>query len=118
MLAQNSGKLMRLDAVGQSQTHHRQTHGLGWSQHRRSLMVRVAQLSQLRQIQTRDAANAMPSPRKLFEQERLGHIVLGKQALVALGLDGGECAITGLPDAQSGDRNLGGLGDGADAVER
>jgi hypothetical protein len=81
-------------------------------------MVWMTQQSQLRQIQTGNAANAMPGPRQLFEQERLGHIVLGKQALVAFGLDGGECAITGLPDAQSGDRDLGGLGDGADAVER
>ena len=81
-------------------------------------MVRVAQLAQLRQIQTSNAANAMPGPRQLFEQERLGHIVLGKQALVALGLDGCECAVTGLPDAQSGDRNLGDFGDGTDAVQR
>ena len=49
VLAQHRRKLTRLDAVGQTQTDHRQAHGLGQGLRCRRLMVGVAQLAQLRQ---------------------------------------------------------------------
>ena len=43
--------------------------------------------------------------RQLFEQQGLGHVVLGKQSLFALSLDRGKGAVACFPNAQSGHRD-------------
>jgi hypothetical protein len=81
-------------------------------------MSRVAQLTQLHQFQVSDAADAMTCLRQLFEQQGLGDILLAKQALVALGLDGREGAVTRLSNPQGRDRNAGEFGHGTNAIQR
>ena len=66
-------------------------------------------MTQLFQRQVGDGADAMAVLRQLFEQQRFGHIVLSEQALFALGLDGGERAVAGFPNAQGGHRDARGF---------
>ena len=81
-------------------------------------MRQIAHVAKLFQIEVGDRANAMAALRKLLEQQGFGHIMFGKQALLALGLHRRECAVAGLPNAQGRHRNARGFGHCTNAVQR